>query len=100
MRLDARKGDTGWNLWDVERCIVPKGVVWVDDETAQWGAHDKDSEGAFSYLVLYGEWSLITHQEKRIAIYPDRKLILFNPVADNESQSIAEYFRVPVTVES
>ena len=38
MRLDARKGDTGWNVFDVPRCAEVKCCVWVDSDTATYGA--------------------------------------------------------------
>lgn len=78
MRLDARDGDTNWNVFHVEECYQLQRVVWVDDTSAQWGAY----EGRIGV-----EPHIVTHQARRIEIYPDRKLVLINPVADSESES-------------
>ncbi len=71
MRLDARDGaGHDWRLWDCERMIEPKFIVWVDDATAQYGRyknHHLDIE---------------VGQVKRIEIRPEAKLILFNPIDD------------------
>lgn len=77
MRLDARDGPKcwGWDVFDVATCRRPEHVVWVDDESATWGqwAHNVFDE-------------IIKHQERRITIYPARKLILFNEVDDEDSE--------------
>lgn len=75
MRLDARRGHRNWFVWDVKRCRPVKYCVWCDDETAQWG-------GFVQPFVpdLGGALLLETHQEDRITIYPERRLVLFNEV--------------------
>ena len=82
MRLDARKGDTGWFVYDAEACRKIEYAVWFDDETAQYGVYD----GLFFALV--GEPTTI--QAKRIVIYPDRKLVIVNPVEDDEDAGESE----------
>lgn len=86
MILDALKGDTGWFVWDAEACCVPSGVVWVDDERARWG--QRDHSKIFSALVFGEDGMIVERQAKRIVIYQDRKLIIFNPVADESDDAI------------
>lgn len=75
MRLDARSGQCGQHLvWDVRKCREVKNVVWVDDESAQWGEYT----GAITNFEL----NITTHQEDRITIYRERRLVLFNEIDD------------------
>jgi len=77
MRLDARNGPPAVNytVWHAEECRTLKMVQWVDDETAQYGQ--------FTGRVVCEEAEVATVQAHKIAIYPDRKLIIINPVEDN-----------------
>lgn len=79
MRLDARKGDTQFRLYDAKRCIVPQQVVWVDTETAQWGQTDYEASR------LNHAHETVTIQEDSITVYVDLKLIVFNEVEDDQS---------------
>ena len=75
--LDARKGDVHYHCYDAKTCRIVKRVVWVNDETAQWGRYLPPRLGAH-------ELDLETVQEDRITIYPDRRLVVFNEVDDSE----------------
>ena len=88
MRIDAR--DAGfyktfgpcWNAWDCERCVDVKQVVWADEESAQWGRYARDSTG--KHLRTESGDALVceTIQERRIDIYPEQRLVLFNQIED------------------
>lgn len=52
-------------------------VVWVNDETAQWGRYLPPKPGAY-------ELELKTVQEDRISIYLDRRLVVFNEADESE----------------
>lgn len=91
MRLDARLGDRHWYVWDVKRCRHVRECVWCDEESAQWGGFRQPYQAD-----LHGELALDVHQEERIRIYPDRKLVLFNEVDDpaqDELQQAAVHFQ-------
>lgn len=77
VRLDARKGDTRFRLYDAKRCLVPQGVVWVDTETAQWGQTDYEASR------LSHSHETVTIQEESITVYLDKQLIVFNEVEDD-----------------
>ena len=79
MRLDARKGHYPWNCWDAKRCCAPEHVVWVDDETAQWGQYIKQDR---EFIRVNGRVRIDVHQEDKITIYPDRRLVVFNEIPD------------------
>lgn len=76
MILDARQGHVDYFVFDVKRMIEPRCVLWVNDETAQWGQIVEPT------TVFNGELNTVRNQEDRITIYLDRKLILFNEVDD------------------
>lgn len=82
MKLDARKGDTGWYVFDCARCCPVESVVWCDEETARWGhVPPPGSDGC----------ALTVHQEHRIRIYPERRLVLFNEVElDDEDAALSQ----------
>lgn len=79
MRLDASDGHRGWSTYDAKRCCRVTGVVWVDDTTAQWGGYVEP------HVIMDGRLVMEFHQEDRITIYVDRKLVVFNEVDDEES---------------
>lgn len=76
MILDARKGDRQYRCYDAKACRAVRGVVWVDDETAQWG----------HYVIRGREVTIKVKQEESITIYQDRKLVVFNQVDDREKE--------------
>jgi hypothetical protein len=78
MILDARQGHVDFFVFDVKRMLVPRCVVWVNDETAQWG------QIVEPMTVFNDELNTVRRQEDRITIYLERKLILFNEVDDQE----------------
>lgn len=76
MRLDARDGDTGWTVWHVEECRSVPDVLWVDDETARF----------CTIIIAFPHFLEQIHQAKKILIYTSRKLVLINPIADEETE--------------
>lgn len=76
MILDGRKGDRPYQCYDAKTCRMVKQVVWVNDETAQWGRYVSHPVG--------GELLTEAVQEDRITIYVARKLVVFNEVDDSE----------------
>jgi hypothetical protein len=82
MRLDARKGDTGWQVYDAKRCRKLEFVVWLDNSDATWGEFDDNVPGR-----------VIVRQEDRITIYQSRRLVIFNEidgVNDEQDQVVIE----------
>lgn len=61
-------------------------MVWCDDEKAQWGEYARP-------LVLLSDSSaaMLVHQEQRIRILADRKLVLVNPLDDHEDEVLFQY---------
>lgn len=87
MRLDARTGDTNWTIFHVPHCKQLKWVVWVDDERLQWGEYPS-REQMMSHARIYGELPIEVHQAERIAIVPSKRLVLINPIDDDEDEDI------------
>lgn len=82
MMLDARLGHTHYDVYDAKRCRRVKDVVWVSTETARWGEYDRSPAG-MAHAYGTGFLKLIEHQEDRITIYLDRRLVVFNEVDDS-----------------
>lgn len=78
MRLDARNGDFGWAVFHVEWVRELRCVVWVDTDLNQWG-------GLGRPLVVEGRANVVTRNARRIEIYPDRRLVLINPIEDADA---------------
>lgn len=90
MRLDARKGDSNWQCYDVERGTIVTPVVWVDEASATWGAPDT-TPGAFLLGAIFGELITKTHYEKCIKVCLDGRIVLFNPLDDvGEIETVQE----------
>lgn len=79
MRLHANTNTVSWDILHVPTCRSLKRVVWVDDETAQWGELTGNTVGFY--------WEEVTHQAKKIVILPQRRLILIDPVDDADDQA-------------
>jgi hypothetical protein len=100
MRLDARAGDTGWDVWHVPTCRQVRYCVWVDDDAAQYGAWESVEQmqrAIFVPSMLFGIFGSLsdqpeppTHQAKRITIHADRRLVLIDPIEDEEPESVAD----------
>lgn len=93
MRLEAGPSVTGWSVYDAKLCCNVLGVVWVDDATAQWGGY------AVPHIIVDGRLAMEFHQEDRITIYVDRKLVVFNEVEDSEDDSAKRQSNVPACLE-
>lgn len=88
MRLDSRRGDTGWHAFDMATCSVPHGMVWVDDEIAAWGQYDTARSVLLLCAITGIDVPIVEHAERRIVIYPERKFILLNPIEDDDDSSV------------
>jgi hypothetical protein len=77
MRLDARQGDTGWDVFDVPRCRSVPNVVAVDDESAELEVVDMPMRPGPGGCV-----ATRVERAKRIAILPHQRLVLIDPVDD------------------
>ena len=99
MRLDARKGDTGYDIWDVARCCRVERVLWVDTDSATWAGYRRADEGRPESHETVMRWiagDAPIHQERRITVYPLRKLILFNELDDPPEESTPATVTTPV----
>lgn len=86
MRLDARLGDMGWRVFDCRRLREVRYCVWVDDAAAQYGAWLSDEDFHFGGLLRGGEPPIT--QCDRIAIVTTSRLVLIDPVDDEEQDLI------------
>jgi hypothetical protein len=88
--LDARKGDTGYLVWDVPRACEVPFVLWVNDETAQYCriVIDGVRMGNVGFVVdLDTGQKHDVVQARVIKIYPERRLVLVNPFElDDETE--------------
>ena len=90
MRLDARKGDTGWFVFDVPHCAQIKCCVWVDSDTANYGAWRSHP----SLLdVFLGEPPV--HQAKLIRIDVAARTVLIDPVEGAEPEAMNSSLQAP-----
>lgn len=82
MRVDAMTiPGAQWFLWDCELCLVPRDVLWIDDELNQY-------EQALRPLHLIKDrvaTRLVT--VRKIVINVERLVILINPHALDEDLS-------------
>lgn len=79
MKLDARNGKyDGWTVYHVRRCVVLRGVVWVNDDARQWFQYE------MPLRLVDGEPYGAIHDAERIVIDPARRLVLIDPVEDED----------------
>jgi hypothetical protein len=78
MRLDAWKGDSGWFVFHVPSCAPVKNVAMVDDQAAVYEVYVVPCVRRFDSAGL----ETTQHKARRIEIYPDRMLVLIDPVED------------------
>lgn len=97
MRLDARNGDSGWRVFDCRLIREVEYVVWVDDALAQYGAW-KDADDHKRGLLSGGEPEVT--QCDRIVIITDSRLVLIDPVADEEKDLIEVAISRPVPLDA
>lgn len=74
MRLDCRiNREVGWfRVWHVTQCRQLMRVVWVDDESAQYG------EAPTPTVPI-----IEIRQARRIEIYPSSRVILIDPIENS-----------------
>lgn len=84
MRLDARKGDVQWSVWHVPSCRPVKGCVWIDDATATAGFYTRP------FVRCGDSFEIRTEQYERIRIVTDLRLVLIDPVDDQETETVAD----------
>lgn len=97
MRLDARKGDTGWNVFDCRRCCEVTYCVWVDDAAAEYGAW-KSADEHRTGLLRGGEPPVF--KADRIAIITTSRLVLIDPIDDEEKDLIEVAISRPVPLDA
>lgn len=90
MRLDARRGDNDWTVYHATRCEVLQGVVWVDDCTMQWCQHE------FPLRVVGDDVASRVYDAERIVIDGGRRLVLIDPVADEDDNEVDVLVAAPV----
>lgn len=90
MRLDARKGDTGWNVFDVPRCAEVKCCVWVDSDTATYAAWSEP----LNLLELH-LGNPPVHQAKLIRIDVAARTVLIDPVEGAEPEAMNISLQAP-----
>lgn len=79
MKLDARKGKyDGWTVYHVRRCVVLRGVLWVDSDARQWFQYE------MPLRLVDGEPYGAIHDAGHIVIDPARRLVLIDPVDDED----------------
>jgi hypothetical protein len=78
MRLDARKGDVDWSVFDCERCEALRLVLWVDDESNRY------CQAVIPMHVAGDEVATIEHQTRKILICPAVRMVLINPLENVE----------------
>jgi hypothetical protein len=101
MRLDARKHNTGtWQVWHVPTCRLLDRVVFVDDATAVWGEYPASEilRALFlSGVTPDGGMPIVEHQANKIRILPSRRLVLIDPIEDDDEEPEAIANESPVT---
>lgn len=85
MRLDARKGDTGWYVFHVPRAQCVPDVIWICDETHQWAQYWRGTNGRLIGITPFS-LDYEVHQAKLIRIFPSRKLVLIDPIDDPDAE--------------
>jgi hypothetical protein len=90
MRIDARNGDTHWDVFHVPTCKQVKYCVWVDDQTAQYGAWQDLDQVRAAYMGGLADGGPPVHQASRILIVPDTRVVLIDPIEDDEPESVAD----------
>lgn len=89
MRIDAHQGDSGWSVWDCRHCCDVPYCVWVDDSSASYGAWGTEAEFKAAVLLApYVKPLPPVHQAERIAIITTSRLVLIDPVGDEEKELI------------
>ncbi len=79
MRIDATNAGKDWRAWDARRCFQP-ALTFADDETHQYGmAHVLLGPDGLPFRIVE-----VVRQAQRVRILREMKLILINPVDDDE----------------
>lgn len=83
MRIDARNGHRGWQVFDVPRCQEIRYVVWVDDDAHQYAA----------FRLPLTPDSVLAGPEVRsvrcVLIVPERRMVLIDPVDDTTDEAVS-----------
>lgn len=78
MRIDARRGDGPYEVYDAERMVfITLRVVWADDTLNAWGEYHWPPKADGAHLLV------VARLAKRIVILPGRQLVVVNPVRDD-----------------
>ncbi len=90
MRLDSRKGDTGWFVFDVPRCIEVRYCVWVDSDSATYAAWTAPP----NLLELHLGNPPVYHA-KSIRIDVGARTVLIDPVEDADMDGMRDCMQAP-----
>lgn len=85
MRIEAGRGVHGWTVFDVPHCCALKNVVWVDDEAHAYCVHRRDL-----FVPGMTELPREVREVRRVLILPDHRLVLIDPIDDDEPESVAD----------
>lgn len=88
MILDARKGDVGYTVIDVRTGTSPQFVVWVNSDTAEWAQYNAEGMRKALLGLIDMPPALTLRKERRIDIFPEKKLVLFNMVDDDNQEDL------------
>lgn len=64
-------------VWHVPRCEELDLCIWVDTDTHRYATYC-----CFAHAVLFGDAALKEEQARKIVHYPNKKLVLIDPVDD------------------
>jgi hypothetical protein len=70
-----------WFVWDCELCLQPRHIMWVEDDPPRY-------EQCVEPLRVQND-RVVTRMvyPRKIAIYPERHVILINPTEDDEPKA-------------
>lgn len=80
-------------VYHAPTCKALRDVVWVDDSTHRWASIARTTNGI---LISDGEIAVNEHQAKKILVMVDKRLIIIDPVDDQEMGDIRSDRVVPV----
>lgn len=94
MRLDARKGDVGWQVWHAELCCPVDNVIWIDSDSAEYEQYIfpyiESLANALDRAVVGNGPQTRIIKAKRIVIYPERRFVVVNPIEVNDTERVKE----------
>jgi hypothetical protein len=90
MRLIAGKtGGIFYTVFHVPTCKILKGVIWVDDVTAEWVQHVQPLH------PVHGALLTSMHQAERIYINTENKVVLIDPIQFSLREMVFHLNEIP-----